>query len=126
MFVPLGVEQFTAPVFTGTAWNQVPPGLRKVATKHKKPNHRNGNGNGNGNGGQGGGNNGGNNGGGNPNPFPTYVCDPSVVTCGAAGGTGQSVSAIPAGAAVGGVFAGLPASCLRVRRRMRKRGPRRG
>ena len=36
MFVPLGVEQFTAPVFTGAAWNQVPPGLRKVAKKHKK------------------------------------------------------------------------------------------
>ena len=37
-FVPLGVEQFTTPVFTGTAWNLVPPGLRQVATKHKKTN----------------------------------------------------------------------------------------
>ncbi len=121
MFVPLGVEQFPTPIFTGTAWNLVPPDLRKVATKPKKPSHGHGHGNGNGNGNQGGGNNGG----GNPNPFPTYTCDPSVVTCGAAGGT-QSVSAIPAGAVVGGVFAGLPASGLWVRRRMRKRGPRRG
>ena len=30
-FVPLGVEQFAAPVFTGSTWNEVPPGLRKVA-----------------------------------------------------------------------------------------------
>ena len=117
-FVPLGVEQFTTPVFTGSTWNQVPPGLRKVAKKHKKQNH---------------GQNGDQNGqpaasraGGNPNPFPTYTCDPSVVTCGTAGGTGQSVNAIPVGAAVGGVFVGLPATCLWVRRRMRKRGPRRG
>ena len=35
-FVPLGVEQFTTPVFTGSAWNQVPPGLRKVAKKHQR------------------------------------------------------------------------------------------
>ena len=38
-FVPLGVEQFTTPIFTGTPWNLVPPGLRKVAKKHKKTNH---------------------------------------------------------------------------------------
>jgi membrane peptidoglycan carboxypeptidase len=38
MFVPLGVEQFPTPVFTGTAWNQVPPGLRNVG-KPKKPGH---------------------------------------------------------------------------------------
>ena len=38
-FVPLGVEQFTTPVFTGSTWNLVPPGLRKVAKKHKKQNH---------------------------------------------------------------------------------------
>ena len=37
-FVPLGVEQFTTPVFTGSTWNLVPPGLRQVATKHKKTN----------------------------------------------------------------------------------------
>jgi membrane peptidoglycan carboxypeptidase len=123
-FVPLGVEQFQPVVFTGQTWNEVPPGLRNVAKPHKKPSH--GHGHGNGNGGNGGGGGGGNNGGGNPNPFPTYTCDPSVVTCGAAGGTGQSVSAVPAGAAVGGVFAGLPATCLWVRRRMRKRGPGRG
>src|SRR5205814_4378576 len=76
-FVPLGVQPFPTPVFTGTPWNQVPPNLRKVAKKHKKPDHNhNGNGNGNGNGGGQGGN-----GGGNPNPWPTYSCDPTVVTC---------------------------------------------
>jgi membrane peptidoglycan carboxypeptidase len=113
-FVPLGVQQFTTPVFTGSMWNQVPPGLRKVAKKHKKVNHgQNDNQNGqNGQDGQGGG---------NPNPFPTYSCDPSVVTCGGAGGTGQSVNATPAGAAVGGIFAGLPATGLWVRRRRRRR-----
>jgi len=111
-FVPLGVEQFTPPVFTGSMWNQVPPGLRKVATKHKKHNH---NQNGNQNGNQPG------QGGGNPNPFPTFICDPTVVTCGTAGGNGQSVTATPVGTAVGGAFAGLPATGLWVRRRLRKR-----
>src|SRR5436190_3660512 len=49
-FVPLGVEPFPAPVFTGQTWNQVPPNLRKVAKKHKKhDNGQNGNGNDNGN-----------------------------------------------------------------------------
>jgi membrane peptidoglycan carboxypeptidase len=114
-FVPLGVEQFTPPTFTGSAWNLVPPGLRKVAPKHKKANPGQ-NGNPFGQPGQGSG--------GNPNPFPTYTCDPSVVTCGGAGGNGQSVNATPAGAAVGGIFAGLPATGLWVRRRMR--GPGRG
>src|ERR1051326_1373628 len=52
--VSLGVHPFPAPVFTGATWNQVPPGLRKVAKKHKKPNH-NHDGNGNGQGGNGGG-----------------------------------------------------------------------
>ena len=41
------------------------------------------------------------------------------MTCGAAG-TGQTVNATAAGAAVGGIFAGLPATCLWVRRRIRK------
>ena len=114
-FVPLGVEQFTPPTFTGSAWNLVPPGLRQVPKKRKKVNHGQ-NGNPFGQPGQGSG--------GNPNPFPTYTCDPSVVTCGGAGGTGQSVNATPAGAAVGGIFVGLPAAGLWVRRRMR--GPGRG
>jgi membrane peptidoglycan carboxypeptidase len=84
-FVRLPVTPFPTPVFTGATWNQVPPGLRKVAKKAKKPNHNhNGHGNGNG-GGQGG------NGGGNPNPFPTYTCDPTVVTC--TPGNGQSAGA---------------------------------
>jgi membrane peptidoglycan carboxypeptidase len=82
MFVPLGVEHFTSPVFTGIPWNQVPPNLRKVAKKHKKPvNNDNGNQPGTGGGNQPG-TGGGNSGGGNPNPYPTYSCDPSVVTCG--------------------------------------------
>ena len=39
-FVPLGVEQFAAPVFTGSTWNEVPPGLRIVPKKqHKKQDH---------------------------------------------------------------------------------------
>ena len=117
MFVPLGVEQFTAPVFTGTTWNQVPPGLRKVPAKHKKQNH-NQDGGQNGQNGQGGGQNG------SPNPFPTYSCDPSVVTCQPGGGNAQSVNAAAAGA--GGIFAGLPATGLWVRRRARRKGPGRG
>ncbi len=108
--LPSGPEQFTTPVFTGTPWNLVPPGLRKVAKKHKKQNHGQ-NGNQPGQPGQGSG---------NPNPFPTYSCDPAVVTCGTAGGNGQTVNAIPVGTAVGGIFAGLPATCLWVRRRARR------
>ncbi len=120
-FVPLGIEPFPTPVFTGAAWNNVPPNLRKVAKKHKKPTHGHGKGNGHGNGNQGGGQPGG----GNPNPFPTYSCDPSVVTCGAAGTT-QSVTATRTGAAIGGGFAALPPTAAWVRRRMRRRGSRRG
>ena len=67
---------------------------------------------------------------GNPNPYPTYSCDPSVVTCNpnapGGGGNTQSVSATEAGAAVGGIFAGLPATCLWVRRRTRRRVTKRG
>ena len=72
-FVPLGVEQFMQPVFTGSTWNQVPPGLRNIAKKHKRhDNGQNGqNGNQNGQNGQNGnqfGQNGGQNGqNGNPN-----------------------------------------------------------
>jgi len=76
-FVPLGVQQFTTPTFTGSPWNLVPPNLRKVPKKHKK-HHQDQNQNDNPFGlptqGGGGGN-------GNPNPFPTYTCDPTVVTC---------------------------------------------
>ena len=75
-FVPLGVEQFAAPVFTGSTWNEVPPGLRIVPKKHKKQDHGPG-GNQNGHPGRGGG---------NPDPFPTFSCDPAFVTCGGGGG----------------------------------------
>ena len=71
MFVPLGVQPFPTPVFTGQSWNQVPPGLRQVPKKHKK-HDPNGNG---GQNGQGGGQ------GGFPRPWPTFSCDPTVVTC---------------------------------------------
>ena len=94
-FLPLPVVQFTTPVFTGQAWNLVPPNLRNVGKKHpKKKNHQNQNQNSNpGNGvptppTQ------------NPNPYPTYSCDPQVVTCNPNAPTGdgtgntQSVSAV--------------------------------
>jgi membrane peptidoglycan carboxypeptidase len=117
-FVPLGMEPFTAPTFTGAAWNEVPKNLRvapKKKTKPKKPTH-NGNPTGLPSSPA------------NPNPFPSYSCDPSVVTCGTAGtgGNGDSVSAVRIGAGGAGLVAGLPATCLWVRRRMRKRGPGRG
>jgi membrane peptidoglycan carboxypeptidase len=118
-FVPLGVEPFPTPVFTGATWNQVPPGLRKVAKKHKKPNHnRDGNGNG-GNGGQGG------NGGGNPNPWPTYSCDPTVVTCTPTGDGTQNGANTPAaaptpGAPAGAVVIGVPVAALWARRQRRR------
>ena len=38
MFVPLGIEPFPTPVFTGQTWNQVPPNLR-VVKKPKKHDH---------------------------------------------------------------------------------------
>jgi membrane peptidoglycan carboxypeptidase len=115
-FVPLGIEPFTTPVFTGSAWNMVPPNLRVVPKKTTPKKHgRHGYPIGVSNPG-------------NPSPYPTYSCDPSVVTCstGGNGGNGQSVAAAKAGGAVGGIFAGLPATCLWVRRRMRRRGPKRG
>ena len=125
MFVPLGVTQFSAPVFTGSTWNLVPPGLRQVPSKHKKHDH-----------GRPGDNPFGppSPGGGNPSPYPTFTCDPTVVTCtpgggnGGGGGNGQSVSATPAPAAVGGIAAGLPGTTLWLRRRrrnMRAEGARR-
>jgi membrane peptidoglycan carboxypeptidase len=126
MFVPLGVEQFSPPVFTGSKWNLVPPGLRQVAQPHKKKTHNQGPGghlpgqpppNG------------------NPVPYPTFSCDPALVTCqpnaqGGGGGTqsvsATAVSATAAGAAAGGVFAGLPATWLLARRRTRKHHRKRG
>jgi membrane peptidoglycan carboxypeptidase len=75
MFVPLGVESFQPVVFTGQTWNQVPPSLRTVA--EPKPKKKQASRNQNQGGGQGttpivpG----------NPNPYPTYSCDPSQVTC---------------------------------------------
>ena len=110
----------------GPEWNLVPPNLRNVVKKHPKKKNNN---NQNPNPGNGGfpspppGN-------GNPNPYPTYSCDPSVVTCNpnapGGGGNTQSVSAIEAGAAMGGILAGLPATCLWVRRRSRRGVTKRG
>jgi membrane peptidoglycan carboxypeptidase len=112
MFVPLGVEPFPTPVFTGQTWNQVPPNLRNVGKKHKKHDHgQNGDQNGNGDG--------------NPTPFPTFSCDPQAVTCtpdtgtggagngtggtGGLGGTGGTGGVgAPVGAGVGLVVTGLP------------------
>jgi membrane peptidoglycan carboxypeptidase len=77
MFAPLSIVQFPTPVFTGQMWNMVPPNLRNVGQKHpkKKNNHQNQNPNpGNSIPSQPPQN-------GNPNPYPTYSCDPSVVTC---------------------------------------------
>ena len=123
-FLPLSVVQFTTPVFTGQTWNLVPPNLRNVGKKHPKKKHNQNPGPGNGN------NPSPPPGNGNPNPFPTYSCDPSVVTCNpnaqAGDGSTQSVSAIEAGAAMGGIVAGLPATCLWVRRRSRRGVTRRG
>jgi len=121
MFVPLGIEPFMPPVFTGSTWNQVPPNLRKAPKKHDKHGHGNGNGNGQPNpGGRGG-----------PSPFPTFSCDPTLVTCnpggngngGGNGGTGvPPTGTVPTtGGVVGGILAGLPATWLWTRRRRRKR-----
>jgi membrane peptidoglycan carboxypeptidase len=121
MFVPLGVEQWQPVVFTGSKWNEVPKYLQKPAKKHKKKDNQNQNPNP----GQGG------NptlppSGGNPYPYPTYSCDPSVVTCNPNPPNGDTVSAPAAGLAAGGILAGLPAACLWVRRRTRKAHRKRG
>ena len=98
-FVPLGIEPFTTPTFTGSAWNLVPPALRVVPQKTTPKKHapppvrrepRLG----------------------NPSPGRGYSCDPSVVTWSNGGGNGQSTNAATVGGAVGGIFAGLPATCL--------------
>jgi membrane peptidoglycan carboxypeptidase len=118
MFVPLGIEPFPTPVFTGQAWNQVPPNMR-VVKKHKNHDH--------GGPGRGGGP------GGIPMPWPTYSCDPQVVTCttgpgggggnggggpGGGGGLGGGVNGAPAAGGVGLVVTGLP---LWARRRLQHR-----
>ena len=121
-FVPLGIEPFPTPVFTGQTWNQVPPNLRNAGKKHKKHDHGQDN------------NQNGQNGNGDPSPFPTYSCDPTVVTCapdngggtGGLGGTGGTgglgggggVNGAAAGGGVGLVVTGLP---LWARRRLRRR-----
>jgi membrane peptidoglycan carboxypeptidase len=123
-FLPLPVVPFTTPVFTGQTWNLVPPNLRNVGKKHPKKKHNQNPGPGNGN------NPSPPPGNGNPNPYPTYSCDPTVVTCdpnAASGdGTTQSVSVIEAGAAMGGIVAGLPVIGLWVRRRSRRGVAKRG
>ncbi|HEX3194489.1 MAG TPA: transglycosylase domain-containing protein [Streptosporangiaceae bacterium] len=119
MFVPLGIEPFPTPVFTGQTWNQVPPNLRNAGKTHKKHDHgRPGD-----HGGQGGGQ------GGNPNPWPTFSCDPGV-TCtpgdgggggglgGGGNGGGGGLGGGPVGAGSGLVVTGLP---LWARRRMQQR-----
>ena len=127
MFVPLGVEPFPTPVFTGQTWNQVPLNLRNAGKKHKKHDH------GGQNGGQGGDQ------GGNPTPWPTFSCDPQVVTCttGTGGGNGGGLgggngggngglggggglNGAPVGAGVGLVVTGLPLWARRRLRRTRK------
>ena len=112
-FVPLGVEPFPAPVFTGQTWNQVPPNLRNAGKKHKKHDHgQNGNGDGqNGNGD------------GNPTPFPTYSCDPTVVTCAPDNGGGGTGGIGGGGTGGGGVGVGLVVTGLPLwaRRRLRRR-----
>jgi membrane peptidoglycan carboxypeptidase len=75
MFVPLGIEPFPTPVFTGQTWNQVPPNLRNADKKPKKHDHGRHDGQG---GDQGG----------NPTPWPTFSCDPRIVTCTTGGGGG--------------------------------------
>jgi membrane peptidoglycan carboxypeptidase len=105
MFLPLGVEPFQPPVFTGSQWNLIPPGLRQVAKPHR--NHHLP--------------------GGQPMPppsqlFPSYR--PSGIPTGPpfGGGNTQAVNATAAGVAVGGVSAALPVALLWVRRRTRGRG----
>ncbi|MBV9096321.1 MAG: hypothetical protein JO132_21015 [Streptosporangiaceae bacterium] len=102
MFVPLGVDQFPSPVFTGKAWNLVPPELRLPAPEPVTPprRHRNPPGFGPP---------------GTPRPYPTYSCNPAQVTCGPVGDP-------PPGnpAAVG--LTALPVTLLWARSRGRRRG----
>jgi hypothetical protein len=104
MFVPLGVEPFPTPVFTGLTWNQVPPNLRNVGKKPKKHDHGGHGGDGGGQGGNGGGQGGGNGGG------------------QGGGNGGGGVNGTPVAGGVGLVVTGLP---LWVRRRLQHRRLRR-
>jgi membrane peptidoglycan carboxypeptidase len=117
MFVPLGVEPFPTPVFTGQTWNQVPPNLRNVGKKPKKHDH--------------GGHDGGRGGGHGENL--TFSCDPQVATCttggggggggnGNGGGNGGGLGGGPVTGGVGLVVTGLP---LWARRRLQHRRLRR-
>jgi membrane peptidoglycan carboxypeptidase len=89
MLVPLGIEPFPTPVFTGQTWNQVPLNLRNVGEKPKKHDHGR-------HGGQGGGQ------GGNPTPWPTFSCDPRIVTCTTGGGGGGGLGGGNGGGGLGG------------------------
>jgi membrane peptidoglycan carboxypeptidase len=109
MFLQLGVEPFQTPVFTGIQWNLVPPSLRKTAAPHKTKS--------------------------NPfrlpgapppGPIPTYTPTPGGPTTGPGTGNPQAANPAAAGLALGGGLAALPAACLWVQRRTRRRGPRRG
>jgi membrane peptidoglycan carboxypeptidase len=88
MFVPLGIEPFPTPVFTGQTWNQVPPNLRNVEKPKKHDHGRHG--------GQGGDQ------GGNPTPWPTFSCDPRIVTCTTGGGGGGGLGGGNGGGLGGG------------------------
>jgi membrane peptidoglycan carboxypeptidase len=114
MFLPLQQQQFLTPAFTGTQWKLVPDSMLKKPASHKKKKNE-------------------------PpypypfgqpttqptGPFPTYTPQPGGPTTGSGGNT-QVANATVAAAAVGGGFAALPAICLWVRRRTRKRAPKRG
>jgi membrane peptidoglycan carboxypeptidase len=119
MFLQLPIQQFQTPVFTGQAWNMVPPNLRIVPVNHPKKKHNNQNPNGPGGNPNGPGGNP-NGPGGNPNGPGGNPNGPG------GGGNTESVSATRAGAVAGGIFAGLPATALWVRRRTRKQHRKRG
>jgi membrane peptidoglycan carboxypeptidase len=121
VFLPLQPQQFLTPVFTGAPWKLVPDSMLKKPA-HKKKDHGNNPDNPN-----------------NPfgqptdqpsGPWATYTPQPGGPTTGpgggGGGGNGQATNATAAAAAVGGGFAALPAVCLWVRRRTRKRVPKRG
>jgi membrane peptidoglycan carboxypeptidase len=84
MFAQLPIQQFPTPVFTGQTWNLVPPNLRNLGAKHSKKKHDNQNQNPNP------GNPFPSQPAQNPNPYPTYSCDPSVVTCNPNAPTGNT------------------------------------
>ena len=119
MFIPLQQQPFLPPVFTGKPWKLVPDSMLQKPASHKKKKNE------------------------PPYPYPfgqptaqpsgpfaTYTPQPGGPTSapGPGGGHGntQVANATVAAAAVGGGFAALPAVCLWVRRRTRKRVPKRG